>query len=382
MIYLDHSASTPVAPQVLEAMLPYFTDLYANPSSVHRPGQKAEAGVEEAREILAECLHCSPQEIVFTSGGTESNNLAIRGVAFSARQSTGKSHLITSPVEHPAVIKTVKDLEDNFHFSCSLIPVDEFGLVSSQGVSSEIGENSIMASIIYANNEVGTINPIQNIAEKCKEKGIYLHTDAVQAAGYLDIDLSRMPVDLLSIGAHKFYGPKGVGALFVRKGTPIQGIQTGGSHERGLRAGTSNVPLIVGMASALKLSIEQREFEYSRLIGLRNQLIEMVSELVPDAKLTGDPDQRLPHHASFIFPDVDGNQLVMLLDHAGFACSSGSACKTGNPEPSEVLTAMGFTPDFAKSSLRVTLGRSTTNDIVSDFCLTLVKCVNSAKKQA
>lgn len=382
MGYLDHSASTPVAPQVLEAMLPYFTDIYANPSSIHRPGQKAEAGVEEAREIIAECLNCSPQEIVFTSGGTESNNLAIRGVALCMRHTTGKNHLITSPVEHPAVSKTVKDLVDKFQFSSSLTSVNEFGAVSVQGITSLINKETILASIIYANNEVGTINPIDSIAEKCKENGIYLHTDAVQAAGYLNIDLSRMPVDLLSIGAHKFYGPKGIGALFIRKGTPIHGIQTGGAHEMGLRAGTSNVPLIVGMAAALRLSSKKREEENSRLLGLRNQLIQMVTEMIPDATLTGDPVQRLPHHASFIFPGVDGNQLVMLLDHAGYACSSGSACKTGNPEPSEVLLAMGFSSDLAKSSLRVTLGRDTTEEIISNFCLALTKIVNSVRKQA
>ncbi len=380
MIYLDHSASTPVSQQVLEAMLPYFTEIFANPSSIHKPGQKAEAGVEESREIIAACLHCSPQEIIFTSGGTESNNLAIRGAALAVNHLTGKNHLITTPVEHPAVLKTVNNLVKDFHFEMNLVPVDNFGAVSGDGIDSVIKNHTILASIIFANNEIGTINPMKKIAEKCKEMGIIIHSDAVQAAGYVDINLSKLPLDMMSIGAHKFYGPKGVGTLFVRKGTPIQGIQTGGSHEQGLRAGTSNVPLIVGMAAALKLSVDQREVENRRLSSLRKQLVEMIGELIPSAICTGDPETRLPHHASFIFPGVDGNQLVMLLDHAGFACSSGSACKTGNPEPSEVLLALGYSPGFAKSSLRVTLGRSTTSEIIKDFAFTLAKIIETTRK--
>ncbi len=378
MIYLDHSASTPVAPQVLDAMLPYFSEHYANPSSVHRPGQKAEAALEEARENIATCLHCRPDEMFFTSGGTESNNLAIRGAAYAVRKHSGKTHLLTTPVEHPAVLNTVKDLAGNFSFQMALIPVNHFGTASPEGLRSLIQLGTVLASVIYANNEVGTINPIDEIGEICREKGILLHADAVQAAGYLDIDLSRTNVDMLSIGAHKFYGPKGVGALFIRKGTRIQGIQTGGSHERGLRAGTSNVPLIVGMAAALKLAVELRDKERERLSRLRDELVERVLRATPDARLTGDPIQRLPHHASFIFPGVDGNQLVMLLDHAGFACSSGSACKTGNPEPSEVLLAIGYSADDARSSLRITLGRSTTQEQITAFCETLANVINKA----
>ncbi len=261
-IYLDYCATTPIASEVVEAMLPYFSENFGNPSSVHRFGQRAEAALEQAREDIADYLHCLPEEIFFTSGGTESNNLAIRGTALAVRSHSGKNHLITTGVEHPAVINTVTDLSQNFGFQSSLVRVDSEGSVNQDDLDHLISDQTILVSTIFANNEIGTINPIAQIGTLCHQKGVLFHTDAVQAAGLLAINLKELPVDLMSLGAHKFYGPKGVGVLFIRKGTPIQPLQTGGSHERGFRAGTSNIPYIVGMAAALKLAVQRRSCRF------------------------------------------------------------------------------------------------------------------------
>jgi len=359
-IYLDHAATTPVEPAVLEAMLPYFSDTFGNPSSVHRFGQHAERAVESSRRAVAEILNCEPAEIIFTGCGSESDNLALRGAAFAAREARGANHIITTPVEHDAVLQTARQLAERHGFDLTLLPVDRYGCVSPEDVERAIRPDTAVISVIYANNEVGTVNSIAEIGAVAQAHEIPFHTDAVQAGSQLDLDIGTLNVDLMALGAHKFYGPKGVGALYVRRGSRLLPAQTGGSHERGLRAGTQNVPYIVGFAQALSLTAETRAHYNSHYRSLRDRLIEGVLESIPDGQLTGHPTDRLPNHASFAFLGVDGNELLMHLDLAGIACSSGSACKTGDPEPSNVLLAMGLSPEWALGSLRVTVGRRTT----------------------
>lgn len=361
-IYLDYAATTPVDPRVLDAMLPYFNDQFGNPSSVHRYGQRAEAAVETARETIAEVLGCRADMILFTSCGSESDNLALRGAALARREKTGANWILTSRAEHHAVSKTAEDLQKHYGFQVEWLEVDDHGLLRPETVEKALCKNTALVSVMASNNEIGTINPIREIAEICRAQGVPLHSDAVQAAAYLPVKVDELGVDLLSLGAHKLYGPKGIGALYVRKGTPLLPVQTGGGQEFGLRAGTHNVPLIVGFAEALRLAAEERETRSAHLRPLRDHLIGNLLETIPNTRLTGHPQQRMPNHASFVFKDVDGNLLLSLLDDAGFACSSGSACKTGNPEPSEVVTSLGLTRDWALGSLRVTLGSGTTPD--------------------
>lgn len=379
-IYLDYAATTPVDPRVLEVMLPYFTDLFGNPSSVHRFGQQAEAALETARETVAGILNGRPDEVIFTSCGSESDNLALRGAALAARQQRGANHILISPVEHHAVSRTAAQLADLYGFEQEYLPVDETGRVDPQQVAARLRPNTAVVSVMYANNEIGTINPIAEIGSICRAKGIPFHTDAVQAAAYLPVDVQSLNVDLLSIGAHKFYGPKGVGALYVKKGTPILPAQTGGGQEFGLRAGTSNIPYIIGLAEALRLADSERPLRVDHVVQLRDHLIGRVLEEVPASHLTGHPSQRLPNHASFVFEGVDGNALLMLLDVAGFACSSGSACKTGSPEPSEVLTALGLAPSWALGSLRITLGTATTPGNAETFLEALPGIIERQRK--
>ena len=378
-IYFDYAATTPLDPRVAHAMQPYFSEEFGNPSSVHGYGQRAEAALEEARQRLAVRLNAQPEEIIFTSGGTESDNLALRGVALAARQDRGAAHLLISPVEHDAVAKTGGQLAEHFGFSLELLPVDEFGMVPPSEVAHRLRPETALVSVILGNNEIGTINPIGEIAAICRERGIPLHSDAVQSGAYLDLDVGKLGVDLLSMGAHKFYGPKGVGVLYVRRGTPLLPVQTGGNHEAGRRGGTPNVAYIVGMATAFELAQSELKVRTSRLSNLRDQLIAGVLAAIPDAKLSGHPTQRLANHASFVFKGVDGNALLMLLDDAGFACSSGSACKTGDPEPSDVLLALGLTPEWALGSLRVTLGIHTTNEDATAFLNALPQLVQRAR---
>lgn len=379
-IYLDYAATTPVAESVLAAMLPYFSEKFGNSSSVHRFGQQAEAALEDARETMARGLNCQPKEVIFTSCGSESDNLALRGAAFAARRARNARHVLISPVEHHAVSRTAQQLARQHGFEVEYLPVDEYGMVSSEEVAARLREDTAVVSVIYANNEIGAINPIAEIGQLCREKGIPFHTDAVQAAGYLSVDVESLQVDLLSLGAHKFYGPKGVGALYVRQGTPIVPAQTGGGQEFGLRAGTHNIPYIVGMAEAFRLAVDERPARTGHILPLRDHLIGRILEEIPDSRLTGHPTQRLPNHASFAFHSADGNALLMLLDHTGFACSSGSACKTGNPEPSEVLTAMGLSDDWALGSLRVTLGSSNTAAELQAFVQALPNLVAQVRK--
>lgn len=379
-IYLDYAATTPVDSRVLQAMLPYFDEVFGNPSSIHGYGQQAEAALERARQSVAANLHCLPEEVIFTSCGSESDNQALRGVALAGRQARRANHILISPVEHHAVSRTAHQLADTFGFTVEYLRVDENGMVHPDEVAQKIREDTAIVSVIHANNEIGTINPISEIGAICRQTGVPFHTDSVQGAAHLDIDVQALNVDLLSIGAHKFYGPKGVGALYIRKGTPLIPAQTGGGQEFGLRAGTHNIPLIVGLAEAFQLAQTERQSRANRLLPMRDRLIGQILEEIPEARLTGHPTQRLPNHASFVFRGVDGNSLIMLLDLEGFACSSGSACKTGNPEPSEVLTALGLTPDWALGSLRVTLGTRTEPGDIEAFLEVLPEVVHKARE--
>lgn len=379
-IYLDYSATTPVDPRVFETMLPYFSQEFGNPSSIHYFGQIAEGAMEEARQKIASILHCVPEELIFTSCGSESDNLALRGVALAARQQRDANHILISPVEHHAVSHTALQLAKLYGFEVEFLRVDRNGMVDPQEVANHLRADTALVSIIYANNEIGTINPISEIGSICRNAGIPLHSDAVQAPAYCSMDVQALKLDLVSIGAHKFYGPKGVGALYVRQGTPIVPIQTGGGQEHGLRAGTSNIPYIVGMAKALELSQQERSERTANLLVLRDHLINEILRTVDDSQLTGHPSKRLPNHASFVFKHVDGNVLLMLLDVNGIACSSGSACKTGDPEPSEVLIALGLDREWALGSLRVSMGATTQGEHIDTLLSVLPEQVNRARK--
>jgi cysteine desulfurase len=381
-VYFDYSATTPVDPRVVAAMLPYFSELFGNPASIHRYGQKAEAAVESARETVASALNCRPEEVVFTSCGSESDNLALRGAALARRARTGATWILTSRLEHPAVTKTVEHLVKYNGFQVEWLEADEYGMVHPETVEQAICHETAVVSVMYANNEIGTVNPVAEIAAVCRAKDVPFHTDAVQAAAYLPVDVQSLGVDMLAIGAHKFYGPKGVGALYIRRGTPLVPHLTGGGQESGLRAGTSNVPYIAGLAEALRLTVEERDSRIAHVKPLRDQIIGSVLETVPDSRLTGHPDTRLPGHCSFVFKGVDGNDLLQLLDAAGFACSSGSACKTGNPEPSEVVKSVGLPREWALGSLRVTLGAQTSTGDVSRFLDVLPRLVEKNRKRS
>jgi cysteine desulfurase len=366
---MDHAATTAVDPRVVEAMLPYFTTKYGNPSSVHSWGVEARQAIEGARQTVADILHADPQEIVFTSCGTESDNLAIRGVAFASR--ARGNHIITSPIEHHAVGHTCEQLERQFGFEITYLPVDKYGLVDPDDVGRAITDKTVLISIMYANNEVGTIEPVAEIGRIARARNVPFHTDAVQAGGTLDLDVDTLNVDLLSLSAHKFYGPKGVGVLYHRRTTPLLPMQTGGGHERGRRAGTENTPYIVGLATALKLAQEQREENNGRVSALRDRVIRGVLEAIPDAYLTGHPTDRLPNSASFAFDGVEGESILLRLDLMGVASSSGSACTSGEAEPSHVLLALGLASELCHGSLRLTLGNENTEADV-DYVLRIL----------
>lgn len=378
--YLDYAATTPVDDEVLEVMLPYFNQKFGNPSSVHRHGQQAEGAVESARESIASLLECEPVEIIFTSGGSESDNLAIRGTALARRSRMNANRVLITPVEHEAVGRTARQLQDLYGFKLEYIPVDNFGVVKLPDFKKMLAGDVAIVSAIYGNNEIGTINPINEIGQICSEMGIPFHTDAVQAMGYVEIK-AKGHFDLLSAGAHKFYGPKGVGLLYKNRNLKIFPTQTGGAQEMGLRAGTHNVPYIIGIAAALVKT--RRDFEklQSQYAAHRDRIITGIINRIEGATLTGHPISRLNNHASFVINGIDGNQLVMALDIAGYSCSSGSACKTGNPEPSEVLLALGIAPDNAKGSLRVTVGRDTTDEQITKFLEDIPEIISRLKAQ-
>ena len=382
-VYLDHAATTALRPEALEAMLPYLTGEFGNPSSMHRIGQEARKGLDDARQTVAGVLDCRPSEVVFTSGGTEADNTAIKACAL-ALQSTG-NHIITTAIEHHAVLHACHQME-RFGFDVTYLPVDGDGLVDPDDVVRAITDRTVLVSVMYANNEIGTVLPVAEIARAVKEQAralgrtIAVHTDAVQAAGYLDLSTTALGVDLLSLSAHKFYGPKGVGALYVRRGTPFLPLMAGGGQEREHRSGTENIPGIVGCARALELASEERGEEAPRVGALRDRLVAGLQELLPGILLNGHPTQRLPNNANVSIPGLEAEPLLMGLDLAGVCASSGSACSTGSLEPSHVLTALGRTAEVARSSLRFTLGRKNTQEDVETLLQVLPDLVRRLQR--
>jgi cysteine desulfurase len=357
-IYLDHAATTALDPHVLDAMLPYLTSEYGNASSIYALGRHAMQAIDHAREQVAELVHCRSNEIAFVGCGSESDNLAIKGMAF-ATQKKGH-HLITSSIEHHAVLYTSQYL-DRFGFQTTYLPVDEYGRVDPDDVGRAITDQTVLVSIMYANNEVGTVEPIAEIGRICRARKVPFHVDAVQAGGALPIDVAALNVDLLSLSAHKFYGPKGVGILYVRQGMRLLPQLQGGSQERGRRAGTENVAGIVGAATALHLAYEELPQIRPRIQALRDRLIEGILQ-IPRSRLTGHPTERLPNNASFCFAGIEGESILLNLDMLGIAASSGSACTSGSVEPSHVLVAMGLTPEWSHGSLRLSLGKANTQE--------------------
>ena len=358
-IYLDYAATTPTRPEVVEAMLPYFTDVFGNPSSIYSYGQEARGSLEEAREKVASFIGADSDEVVFTSGGTEADNFALKGVAF-ANESKG-NHIITSPIEHHAVTETGKFLRQR-GFEVTYLPVDGYGLVDPADVKKAITDKTILISVMYANNEIGTMEPIAEIAKIAREAGVYFHTDAVQAAGHIPMDVNGLGVDLLAISAHKVCGPKGVGALYIRKGTKLISFMHGGDQERKRRASTENLAGIVGFGKAIELARQEMGEEAKRLTHLRDQLIEGLLKRVEHSRLNGHPRMRLPNNANLSFDYVEGESMVLNLDLEGICVSTGSACSSASLEPSHVLLAIGLVPEQAHGSLRITLGKWTTEE--------------------
>ena len=363
LVYLDHAATTPVDPRVLEAMLPYFSDQYGNPSSLYTLAQEGRRALDEARETVAHVLGCRPGEVIFTSGGTESDNTALKGVAFALQQSG--NHIITSNIEHHAVLHTCHALED-LGFEVTYLPVDRDGLLAPDQVLQAITDRTVLVSIMLANNEIGTLQPIPEISRAVKERArqlgstIVVHTDAVQGAGFLDLNVRTLGVDLLSLSGHKFYGPKGCGVLYVKRGTPFTPQHLGGSQERQRRAGTENVPAIVGTTLALKLAEEEREWLSAHCQRLRDRLITGILDQVPQTRLNGHPTERLANNVNVSFAHIEAEPILLGLDFAGVAASSGSACTSASLEPSHVLLALGLSAELAHGSLRLTLGRGNT----------------------
>jgi len=356
-IYLDYSATTPVDPLVVEAMKPYFTEHFGNPSSVHTFGQQARDAIEAAREKVAGMIGASPSEIVFTSGGTEANNYALKGTVFALRKKG--NHVITSTVEHHSITETCEFLE---HIGCDVtrIPVDKYGTVDPLDVKKAITPETILISIMHANNEIGTIQPIEEIAGIAREAGVYFHTDAVQTAGHIPIDVKAIGMDFLSMSAHKLYGPKGTGALYIRDGIEIVSLLHGGGQEQGRRASTENVPGIVGFGKAAELAVSEMEGEIVRQCGLRDRLIEGMQKKIKDAVLNGHPQKRLPNNTNLSICGIEGEAILLHLDLEKICVSTGSACSSGEMEASHVLLAMGIPADIARSSVRMSIGRWTT----------------------
>ncbi|MCL4370988.1 MAG: cysteine desulfurase NifS [Chloroflexi bacterium] len=360
-IYVDHAATTPVDPAVVAAMIPYFTEKFGNPSSIYAPAREARKAMDGARDTVAQVLGASPAEIVFTGGGSESDNLALKGAAFANRHKG--NHIITTQVEHHAILHSCEYLEKRFGFRITYLPVDRHGTVDLDALQRALTPDTILVSIMYANNEVGTIQPIQEISRIVKTQGVLFHTDAVQAGGSLDLSVDKLGVDMLSLSAHKFYGPKGVGVFYVRKGTSYWPQQQGGGQERGRRAGTENTAGIVGFATALKLAYDRLDSYNAHASRLRDKLIQGISR-IPGAYLTGHPTNRLPNSASFVFDYVEGESILLSLDMMGIGASSGSACTSASLEPSHVLKAMGVPIERAHGSLRLTTGKDNTEEDV------------------
>jgi cysteine desulfurase len=356
-IYLDHAATTPARPEVVKAMLPYFTDAFGNPSSIYSYGQEARGAVEEARTRVARLIGARSEEIIFTSGGTESDNHALKGVAF-ANENKG-DHIITTSIEHHAVMQVCKFLE-NRGINITRLPVDKYGLVDPEDVKKALTDKTVLISVMHANNQVGTIEPAEEIGKIAREAGVYFHTDAVQTVGHIPINVDELNVDLLAISAHKLYGPKGVGALYVRKGTRLAPFMHGGEQEKRRRAGTENVPGIVGFGKAMELAGQEMNEETERLIHLRDKLIRGLMDKIEDIQLNGHPTRRLPNNVNISVDFVEGESMLLNLDLEGVCASTGSACSSASLEPSHVLLALGVPVEQAHGSLRLTLGRENT----------------------
>ena len=358
-IYLDYAATTPTHPEVVEAMLPYFSEVFGNPSSIYACGQEAKGALEEARDKVAELIGARDEEIVFTSGGTEADNFAIKGVAY-ANESKG-NHIITTTIEHHAVLETCHFLETK-GFRITYLPVDEYGLITAEEVRQAITNQTILISVMQANNEIGTIEPIAEIGKLTREAGIYFHTDAVQAVGHIPVNVDELGVDLLSMSAHKLYGPKGVGALYIRKGTKLRPFVHGGEQERGRRASTENVPGIVGLGKAVEIARQEMSEEAERITYLRNKLINGLLEQIDHTRLNGHPRKRLPNNVNVSIAFAEGESMCLNLDLEGICVSTGSACSSAITEPSHVMLALGLPPLEAHSSLRFSLGKWTTEE--------------------
>ena len=375
--YLDNAATTPVDERVLKAMLPYFSDKYGNPGSMHQKGLEAKNAVDESRKTVAKLIGAEPDEIIFVSGGTESDNLALIGTAMALKEKG--NHIITTNIEHHAVFDTCEYLEEQ-GFKITYVPVEKNGIANPKEIEKAITPKTILISVMHANNEIGTIQPIAEIAKIAKSKNIVMHTDACQSAGYLDIDVNKLGIDLMTLNGSKIYGPKGIGILYARKGIILKPLIYGGGQEKGVRSGTENVPLIVGFAKALEIAQKMREKESKRLIKLRDKLIEGIKKKIPNIHINGDLEKRLPNNVNISFLGVEGESMILHLDAKGICASTGSACSSHSLEPSHVIKALGLSDEASHGSLRFTLGRHTTEEDIYKVLKELPKIVESLRK--
>ena len=378
-IYMDNAATTPVKKEVLEEMIPYFTEKYGNPSSVYSLGNLSKRAIEDSREKVAKALNADKREIFFTGGGSEADNWAIKGIAFANKHKG--NHIITTKIEHHAILHTCEYLQKN-GFEVTYLDVDEYGLINLEQLRNAITDKTILISVMFANNEIGTIQPIKEIGEIAKENKVFFHTDAVQAMGHIKIDVKEMNIDLLSMSAHKFYGPKGIGALYIKQGVKIDSLISGGAQERNRRAGTENVPAIVGMGKAIELAYENLDEHNERLIILRDNLIEKIKSNISYVRLNGHPVKRLPGNVNMCFQFIEGESLLLSLDMEGIAGSSGSACTSGSLDPSHVLLAIGLPHEIAHGSLRLTLGDFNTEDELEYVVEKLIKIVERLRSMS
>jgi cysteine desulfurase len=377
MIYMDHSATSPVDPEVFKAMEPYFVDSYGNASTLYSLGREARKAMEEGRKMVASLIGANPDEVIFTSGGTESDNIAIKGIAYKLRNKG--NHIITSNIEHPAVDETCKYLEKN-GFEVTYLPAGEDGIVKISDLENEITDKTILITIMHANNEIGTIQPIKEIGEIAQKKGIYFHTDAVQSVGKIPVDVNELNVDMLSLSGHKLYGPKGIGALYIKKGVRLEPILHGGGHEKGIRPGTENVAGVVGLGKACQIAEENLEQTAEYVTSIRDEIIEKVLSEVEQSYLNGNPTKRLPNNINFRFTSIEGESLVLHLDAKGIASSTGSACSSKKLEPSHVLMALGLKEVDAHGSLRLTLGKENKKEEIDYVVKSIKDAVDTLRK--
>lgn len=378
-IYMDHAATTPAHPDVVGAMTPYFSDIFGNPSSIHSFGQEARSAVEAARENVAALINAKKEEIVFTSGGTESDNFAIKGAAFA--NSKKGNHIITTPIEHHAITEPCEFMK-TLGFDVTYLPVDGYGMVDPEDVKKAMTDKTILVSVMHANNEIGTIQPIEEIGRITREAGVYFHTDAVQTAGAIPVDVNKMNVDLLSISAHKLYGPKGIGCLYIKKGTKMVPFMHGGGQEKNRRGSTENVPGIVGFGKAAEIAVKELDARQAHLLPLRDKLIKGLSEKIDHSLLNGHPTKRLPNNVSMCFEFVEGESMLLNLDMEGIASSTGSACSSATLEPSHVLLSIGRPHAIAHGSIRFSLGRMTTEQDVDTVLDVFPKIVDKLRKMS